>query len=150
MFPKTDKFNPIYSRKIKFQNIPFLWLTKFVGRKTLAPHTESNYAKLSGWHYVVHNAPPLVSYRYHQGSGFCNNSKHQPQTLTLINNPSHTPSQHQPTCPMTPALVPCADGALLGQAAHSNLCWPCLPRQGDIVFRFIMEYSSLSILAPRW
>jgi hypothetical protein len=58
MSQKTDKFNPIYTRKIKFQNIPFLWLTKFVRRKTFGTMYWSNYAKPSGWHYVVHNAPP--------------------------------------------------------------------------------------------
>jgi hypothetical protein len=27
-------------------------------------------------------------------------------------------------------------------------CWPCLPRQGYIVFRFIIEYSSLRDFGP--
>lgn len=77
MFQKTDKFNPIYTRKIKFQNIPILWLTKFVGSKTLAPHTEAiMQSRLACT--MLFTMPPLVSYRYHQGCGFCNNSKNQP------------------------------------------------------------------------
>ncbi len=60
MFQKTDKFNPIYTRKIKFQNIPFLWLTKFVGRKTLAPRTEAiMQSRLAGT--MLFTMPPPTS-----------------------------------------------------------------------------------------